>query len=151
MSDVVQKSACAQADHIVIPTATPSLIVELQAALRKVATDAGPRIHARFMVGDSPEIARPLRELFGRMVAEPMNFDRLHLYVETPAMQRHLRAQYGVGADLFPYILNASARALSAAAPATKPITFALLGAPRAEKGTGRLVTIMEKLAEDPT
>jgi glycosyltransferase involved in cell wall biosynthesis len=151
MRDVVQKSGCADADHIVIPTAIPSVIVELRAALRKVATDPGPHIHVRFMVGDGPKLARPLRTLFSSMVAEPGQFDRLHVYVETPAMQRHLLGQYGVHADLFPHVLNAPAHAPSVAAAPAKPITFALLGAPRAEKGTGRLIAIMESLAADPT
>jgi glycosyltransferase involved in cell wall biosynthesis len=151
MSEVVRKSGCADADHIVMPTAIPSLIVELQAALRKASAHPGPHIHARFMVGDGAKIEQPLRTLLARMVAEPGHFDRLHIYVETPAMQRHLLGAYGVHADLFPYILNPPPHAPSSADAPARPVTFALLGAPRAEKGTGRLIAIMEKLAAEPT
>ena len=149
MDDVVEKSGCARADHIVIPTATPRLIVELRTSLRKLGALDGPRVHARFMVGDGPKMAQPLRALFSSMVSEPEKFDRLHIYAETPAMQRHLRDQYRVHADLFPYILNAPAVDASAAPARTRPVAFALLGSPRPEKGTGRLVAIMEKLAAD--
>jgi len=150
MSDVVRKSGCADADHVVIPTAIPSLIVELQAALRRSGAHPGPHIHARFMVGDGVKLERPLRRFFGRMKAEPRHFDKLHIYVETPAMQRHMLREYGVCADLFPYILNPPVVSPRVAAVPGDPVMFALLGAPRAEKGIGRIIEIMQHLAGEP-
>jgi glycosyltransferase involved in cell wall biosynthesis len=150
MSDVVQKSGCADADHVVIPTAIPSLIVELQAALRKSGAHPGPHIHARFMVGDGAKLELPLRRFFARMTTEPRHFDNLHIYVETPSMQRHVLREHGMSADLFPYILNPPVGPPQVTAAPGDPVMFALLGAPRAEKGTSRIIEIMEHLAGEP-
>src|SRR4029079_10223102 len=91
--------------------------------------------------------ARPLRGSFARMKAEPRHFDKLHIYVETPAMQRHMLREHGVCADLFPYILNPPVVSPRVAAVPGDPVMFALLGAPRAEKGIGRIIEIMQHLA----
>ena len=132
--------------HIVVPSADVELICGLIDLRPQIPALAHALIHAR-LITLTPQIAL----LSAQAQATPAYRSRVHdrmsrvlLYVETPAMQRHVAQAFGLTSDVYPYLL---------APPAFEPVPrgagveFGYFGGKRNEKGFGRLLAIMEQVA----
>ena len=141
---VAERVSLLSADHIVLPTANIDLILELVAYLRNHG-GSQPQVHARILAfKGGRQGLKELDRLFEKLSSGAEPGDRVHLYVEMPAMQRFLSERYAVPVDLYPYLLNDPAKDRGRGGRSgKKPVTFGYLGYARAEKGFDRLLPII--------
>lgn len=138
-------------DHIVLPSADVALIAEVLAARAANPSWSHTQVHARLI---------SVENNFARLAQAKAKFDadaassNLHLYVEMPAMARHLKTEVGLHADLFPYLLappvEAYAKPPRCEAAAAAPMVFGFVGGARNEKGFYRLPAILQELTTTP-
>ena len=132
--------------HIVVPSSDAALICGLAELRAGIPALHEARIHAR-LITLTPELAllaaRGASARYRALVAQRMQ--GVHLYVETPAMQRHVAETFGLDSDVYPYLL-----APQPLAPPPAPrdrFAFGYFGATRNEKGFPRLLPILREVA----
>ena len=146
LEPILAQVARARVRHIIVPSADVELICGLIDLSAQMPALANAQIHAR-LITLTPQIA--LLSMHDNVApayrARAQNrLARVHLYVETPAMQRHISHAYGLASDVYPYLL---------APPAFEPVArsgsvaFGYFGGKRNEKGFGRLLPIIEQVA----
>lgn len=135
--------------HIVVPSSDVELVCGLAELRSTIPNLAGAKIHAR-LITLSPQTALlrpPAAASEGYRALIEQRMAGVHLYVETPAMQRHLRATFALPSEVYPYLL--SPPALQAPPPATSPMAaFGYFGAMRNEKGFSRLLPILRTVGK---
>ena len=139
-------------DHIVVPSSDIALICGLidQRAIQPNLADT--QIHARFItlppnlgvLGEARGASPAYRQVMARRL------QGLHLYVETPAMQRHLAQTFGLSSDVFPYLLSPPDfdGQGNVGGVEARPASFGYFGAVRSEKGFHRLRLILRRVAQ---
>ncbi len=134
-------------DHIVVPSADVALICELLPLLAAKPELAHTQLHARLI-----SVERNLPRLAQAKAKFDANaaLSRLHLYVEMPAMARHLTSQVGLESALFPYLLAPPIEAYAKRADPTGLLVFGFLGGARNEKGFYRLPAILRAMSSAP-
>jgi hypothetical protein len=146
LEQVLTRVVHAPVRHIVVPSSDVELICGLIDLRAQMPLLAQSRIHAR-LISLTPQI----KLLSSQAEATPAYRARIearmtgvHLYVETPAMQRHFATNFGLASDVYPYLLSP---------PAFHPAAhggtaaFGYFGGKRNEKGFSRLVPILEQVA----
>ncbi|MFZ8444620.1 hypothetical protein ACO1NI_13590, partial [Staphylococcus aureus] len=67
----------------------------------------------------------------------------VHLYVETPAMQRHLQEAFGLASDVYPYLIAPPDHVPITGMREAGPVQLGYFGGKRNEKGFKRLAPIL--------
>lgn len=151
LAKILEQTAIGAADHVVLPTAEPYLVMELADALARCEPSSRPHLHARFINAQPGAGRKDVDRMLARLAADPELAGWVHIYTETPAMGRFLADTYGAKTDLFPYLVAAPVE--GPAVPQrdlSKPILFSYLGTARNEKGFGRLPSILRALVANP-
>jgi len=135
--------------HIVAPSADVELIcglVDLRAGLPHLERS---QIHAR-IISPSAALARlalPDSASPSLRARHACRMSGVHLYVETAAMQRHVRETYGLVSEVYPYLLAPPKFDPATVGTDPRRVAFGYFGAKRNEKGFKRLVPILTAAA----
>ena len=153
LDKVIDEAGLDHADHVVIPTADPDLVLELMERLAARSTRRVPSIHARFLTTKYSRGYASLSYLFKRVGKNVACSTKFFPYVETPRMQRAFNSSYGVKPDLFPHLLNIPTPPFLGChrRVGNKQLTFGFLGNARTEKGFNRLWPIIRGVVCDPS
>jgi hypothetical protein len=145
-TNLAQLDPAVRIDHIVLPSADVALVSDVLAASAASPNCAGTLVHAR-LISVEANMA-PIVQ--AKQVYETANPNAsLHLYVEMPAMARHLKATTGLDAALYPYLL-APPVATYTKPYVGGPLVFGFLGGARNEKGFNRLPNIIKHVCSHP-
>jgi len=133
--------------HIIAPSADVELISGLADMRERQPDLRDAQIHAR-IITPSPALERlaaPAAASESTRATHAQRMAGVYLYVETGAMQRHLREAYGLASEVYPYLLNPPA-CVAPGRDASRA-TFGYFGGKRNEKGFPRLETILSLVA----
>ncbi len=146
LEPILARVVRARVHHIIVPSSDVELICGLIDLRAQMPLLAQCKIHARLIT-----LTPQLKLLSSQVEATPAYRARIdarlanvHLYVETPAMQRHFASNFGLVSDVYPYLLMPPA--FHAATP-RDTAAFGYFGGKRNEKGFSRLVPILEQVA----
>ena len=146
LQTVLEGVAVSPVAHIIAPSADVELICGLASLRTQIAALRCSQIHAR-LITLTPTLARlhqgpAATKAYRGLMAERM--DGVHLYVETPAMQRQIATDYQLESAVYPYLLAPPAF-VETGRPAG--VAFGYFGGMRNEKGFHRLLPILRRVA----